>query len=92
MLWICFQIAYKLAREQFAGRMKETFLVLEDDSPTPEPALAARRLSLESVADPRRDGASRKHLRSDSSMESSSNPKKADQSRSTEKSKDRPRK
>ena len=73
--------------------MRETFLVLEDDVPLQEPGLAARRLSLEPrVVDPRRDAPSRKHLRSDTSMESSSNPKKADQTRSAEKSKDRPRK
>ena len=67
--------------------------MLEDDATLPEPGLAARRLSLEpQVVDPRRDVRSRKHLRSDTSMESSSNPKKADQSRSAEKSKDRPRK
>ena len=89
------QIAYKLAREQFKDRLNETFLVLYDDEPQQEgPHPEARRLSLDQrVVDPRREAGSRKHPRDDAiSVESESNPKKADKSRSTEKNKDRGRK
>ena len=90
-----FKIAYKIAREQFSGRLRETFLVLSDDEPRPAPQLEARRLSLEPrLQDPRGDqrgrrDKSRKHPRESDSMsiESSSNPKKADQSSSAEKRK-----
>ena len=91
------KIAYKIAREQFAGRLRETFLVMSDDEPRPAPQLEARRLSLEPAAalqDPRTDQRNRrektrKHPRESDSMsvESSSNPKKADQTRSAEKRK-----
>ena len=66
--------------------------MLDDDVTLDEPGLAARRLSLEPQVvdprhDPRRDPQRRKHLRSDESMESESNPKKVDQTHSAEKGK-----
>ena len=87
------QIAYRIARDQFSGRLKELFLVLSDDEPRPVPSLTARRLSLDPVTDPRREGrdrqAGRKHHREPDSMsvESASNPKKPDQTKSGEKKK-----
>lgn len=74
-----FQIAYKIAREQFSTRLRETFLVLSDDEPRPE----ASQLSLEPLGDPRRAG--RKHPRESDSMSTDSYAKKADKSRSAEK-------
>ena len=93
-MFLILQIAYRIARDQFAGRLKETFLVLADDGPRPDqvPQLEARRLSLEpGVQDPRRDRRerNRKHPRESDSMsvDSASNAKKADQTRSSEKRK-----
>ena len=79
------QIAYKIAREQFPNRLRETFLVLTDN-PRPDLPIEARRLSL----DPRdRREAGKKHRRESDSMSvgSVSNSKKPDQSRSSEKRK-----
>ena len=88
------QIPYKLARDQFADRLHETFLVLTDDAPPADidPSPAARRLSLSTpVHDPRPGGHSRgrKHHRESDSMstDSASNPKKVDQTKSVEKRK-----
>ena len=88
---VWFQIAYRIARDQFPGLLSQTFLVLSDDEPQPV-QLGARRLSLDPVGDPRtnrRDRGSRKHPRDPDSMsvESSSNPKKPDQTKSAEKKK-----
>ena len=87
-----FQIAYRIARDQFPERLRETFLVLSDDEPQPEPRLEARRLSLDPPRDPRggRGGHSRKRDQRDQdsmSVDSASNAKKPDQSRSVEKRK-----
>ena len=81
------QIAYKIAREQFPNRLRETFLVLNDDEPKPV-QMDARRLSLEPAND-LTSRQSRKHRRDPDSMsvESGSHPKKPDQTRSTEKRK-----
>ena len=79
-----FQIAYQIARDQFAGRLRETFLILSDDEPRPVavPSQETNRLSL----DPRRDRGSKHRRESDSmSVGSSSNPKRADQASSAEK-------
>ena len=84
-LFILLQIAYQIARQQFSNRLKETFLVLSDDEPRPEPQLEARRLSLEhKVQDPRR-GLKRRD-QDEMSVESSSNAKKTDKTKSAEKS------
>ena len=86
------QIAYRIARDQFNGRLQELFLVLSDDEPQPV-NIEARRLSLDHPRDPRPSGSSRevghKHRRDPDSMsvDSATNPKKPDQSRSTEKRK-----
>ena len=89
MLIRLFQIAYRIARSQFEGRLREVFLVLDDDEPRPEPHLEARRLSLDPPRDPRTREQGRKHPRDADSMSvgSASNPKKPDQSRSSEKRK-----
>ena len=96
MLTVMLQIAYRLSGDQFRGRLKETFLVLSDETtPGADPAPEARRLSLDPVVQPRdpRSGAStrsnaRKHQReSDSMSVDSSYSKKPDQTRSSEKRK-----
>ena len=95
LLFLCFQIAYKIAREQFSGRLQETFLVLSDDpssSSSIAPQSVARRLSLEQqVQDPRSGSreASRKHPRGSDSASSDSSviAKRPDQTRSSEKRK-----
>ena len=86
-VYLLFQIAYRIARDQFADRLRELFLVLSDDEPVPLPQLEARRLSLDPRTRERQAG--RKHHREADSMsnESSSNPKKPDQTRSSEKRK-----
>ena len=85
------QIAYRIARDQFQGQLRELFLVLNDDEPQPDSQLEARRLSLDPVQDPRTRSreAGRKHPREQDAMsvESVSNPKKPDQTRSHEKRK-----
>ena len=95
-LFACFlQIAYKLAREQFAGRLSETFLVLADDEPRQESQAEVSHSHHEGHSrDPRRDReAGRKHPRADSmSVDSQTNSKKPDQSKSAEKSRGRSQK
>ena len=87
---VILQIAYRIARDQFPERLRETFLVLSDDEPRPEPQLEARRLSLDPPRDPRPERSQgRKHPRDQDSMsvDSASNAKKPDQSKSGEKRK-----
>ena len=88
----CFQIAYRIAREQFSGRLRETFLVLNDDEPKPVDQPEASGLSLHpvhhrAVTDPRNRDRGRKHGRGSDSMSVESNAKKPDQSCSAEKNK-----
>ena len=49
LFFVCssFQIAYQIARSQFSGRLKETFLVMSDDEPRPVVQPEASRMSLE---------------------------------------------
>ena len=79
------QIAYKIAREQLPGRLRETFLVLSDDEPRPVGRLEASGVSLETV---RRDRG-QKHRRGSESMsvDTAVNAKKPDKTRSSEKRK-----
>ena len=59
--------------------------MLSDDEPRPVSSLTARRLSLEPVADPRRAGPKHQREQDSMSVDSSSNPKKPDQTKSGEK-------
>ena len=87
-LGISLQISYRVAREQFSNRLRETFLVLDDDEPRPVAQLEAGGLSLR---DPRPGGREpgQKHRRESDSMSVSSNAsaKKQDRTRSSEKRK-----
>lgn len=83
---LVFQIAYSIARAQFSGRLKETFLVLSDDEPRPVDQPEASGLSLQPQrhpVDPRSHG--KKHSRGSDSMSVGSNAKKPDQTKSAEK-------
>ena len=85
---IILQIAYRIARDQFPERLRETFLVLSDDEPRQEAPLEARRLSLDPPRDPRSDRSRRRQREQDSmSVDSASNAKKPDQTKSGEKRK-----
>ena len=89
----CFvQISYRIARDQFSSRLRETFLVLDDDEPRPAVQLEATGLSLQpSVSDPRPGGREpgQKHRRDTDSMSvgSTASAKKPDRTRSSEKKK-----
>ena len=80
------QIAYKIARDQFHGKLRETFLVLSDDEPKPDQDLGARRLSLDPRPERSRDRG-RKHPRDSDTMSVDSFAKKPDKSKSAEKRK-----
>ena len=82
LYFVIFQIAYKIAREQFSGRLRETFLVLSDEEPKLIQQPEASQLTLQ---DPRRNA--RKHPRDSDSMSVDSHAKKADKTRSAEKHK-----
>ena len=81
------QIAYKIARDQFPGKLRETFLVLSDSEPKPSPDLGARSLSLEARPRDPRDRGRKHHRESDSMSVGSSSAKKPDKTRSAEKRK-----
>ena len=85
-----FKIAYKIAREGFSGRLKETFLVLSDDEPRPASSqVGASGLDRSRLQDPRRG---QKHQLNDDAMSVESGAaKKQDQTRSNEKNKSKGR-
>ena len=90
VFFLFFKIAYQIAREGFSGRLRETFLVLNDDEPRPvrqadEAGGAGPGGDLSRSQDLRRGQKHHMEVDDDATSPPSVAPKKQDQSRSNEK-------
>lgn len=77
------QIAYQIVREGFSGRLRETFLVLSDDEPRPEPQAEGGEPS--GAQDSRRGQKHHMEVDDEEASVPTVAPKKPDQTRSHEK-------